>query len=191
MLLCGLFFKRIYPNYIARIDIFMDNTATEIINAALYDTLAEEYQFERILYDADGRAVSIETDSGELNLFKAKYTEMLYKAIKQRETGYIFIPLGSLLSREIFSGMGPRIKIKTEINGTVKADFKESFTSCGINQVKQKIFLDATICFTAVSATMYRSKSVNTTVPVTETVISGVVPNWYGAGSTAIYGSDE
>lgn len=179
-----LFFERVYPNYINRVDIYMENTATALINSALSEAMrsTDASDFEIINTDTDGNITSVESNTYEMNLFKARYTDILLEKIKDNPPGYVIMPLGSLSGKEIFSGIGPRIKIKTEINGMVKTDFCENFVSCGINQVKHKIFIDVSVRFSAISATMHRSRTIKTTIPVSETVISGVVPKYYGSG---------
>ena len=115
-----------------------------------------------------------------MNAFKAELTKKLQDNINNLPDGYIMIPLGSLSNKEIFSGLGPKIKIKIIPNGIVKTDFSEEFVSCGINQVKHRISLDVSVKISVISATMYKTQEVNTSVPVSETIISGVVPNYYG-----------
>ncbi len=190
--ICFLFFERVYPNYIARVDIYMDNAANAAINSALAQTMKKESfeNFGNSESDSDGKITLVEGDTYAMNLFKAKYTENLYKIVNETEPGYVVMPLGSLLKNEIFSGMGPMIRIKTQINGIIKCDFADSFESCGINQVRHKIYLDVSVNFCAVSAAMNRSRTVKTTVPVSETIISGTVPKYYGAAG-AIYGERE
>lgn len=189
ILICGLFFERIYPNYIARVDMCLENIANEIMNEALLNTLDGGYDFEKITKNGEDKIT--ESDTVEMNLFKAKYTQELYKIMKEKECEYISIPLGSLSNKAIFSGLGPDLRIKTKMFGTVKTDFKDGFVSCGINSVKHKIYLETTISCRTVSAAMSRKKTVTVSVPMTETLITGDVPNYYGANTAAIYAKGE
>ncbi len=176
-----LFFERIYPNYMARLDIFAENLAVRMINATLPEAIrASDGKFSDITFGENGTVSSIEENTNQMNLFKSEYVRLLQDKINNMPAGYVSIPLGSLLSKEIFSGMGPEIKIKTVPYAVVRADFKESFVSCGINQVKHKIYLEAEVKITMVSATMRKTKTVKECVPVSETVIGGTVPRYYG-----------
>ena len=181
-----LFFSRIYPNYTARVDIYMNNLGNKVINSALSEIMRNKSgdYFENIQTNSEGRVMSVEADTYKMNLFKAEYTDLLLE--KLDNAGYIEIPLGSLLKEEMFSGFGPKMKIKVVSNGTVKTDFSEDFVSCGINQVKHKIYIKVSVSFSAISATMRRSRTVETEIPIADTVIPGTVPNYYGGIQAAL-----
>lgn len=184
-----LFFERIYPNYISRVEIYANNLATSTINKTLSEVLQTKYsEFVNISADKNGTVTSVEANTLSMNTFKADFIDTLQKRINELPDGSISIPLGSLSNKEIFSGFGPKIKIKTVPNGIVRADFSEEFVSCGINQVKHKIFLDVSVTITLASAAMYKTQTVHTAVPISETIIGGTVPNYYGGnlGLTAM-----
>lgn len=190
-LMCALFLERIYPNYVERVSICMENAANQIINEAVLNTVRSGFDFERITTDGDKNSCAVSGDTEKMNLFKAKYTEELYSLIEKRGCEYVYVPLGSLSRHAVFSGWGPKIKIKTVINGVVKTDIKDSFEPCGINFVKHKIYLETAVSFSSISAAMTGRKSVTAEIPLAETVISGNVPNYYGTGGAAIYAAEE
>ncbi len=179
------FFKQVYPNYIAHARIYANNQAMEMINKTLWKVLDSGYENQDFLsfeYNDSGYLVSVTNDAIEMNRFKADIIKNIQDEIEKISADYIYIPLGSLLNEEIFAGLGPSLKVKIIPNGNVKANFIESFSECGINQVKHKIDLNISVSITLVSATMHETSTVNTDVPVIETVVSGVVPNYYGDG---------
>lgn len=182
----GTIFSRLYPNYIAAVDIHLENVANTAVNASLSELTknGEETSFETVLRDNDGKIISIGANTYRMNLLRAEYTKLLSEKI--HSISYIEIPLGSLLKKEFFSGYGPRLKIKTISNGVIKTDFSEEVVSCGINRVNHKIFLEVSVSFYAVSATMHRGKTITAQIPIIDTVISGDVPNYYGGFSAAI-----
>lgn len=183
LLFAYLFFERVYPNYISRVEMYASNLATSTINSTLSQIIKKDYEdkdFVKIKTNNSGAVTSVEANTIQMNAFKTDLIDELQKNINNLPDGYITIPIGSLLKKEIFSGLGPRMKIKTVPNGMVKADFSEEFISCGINQVKHKIFLEVSVKISVISAAMHKSQMVKTSVPISETVISGVVPNYYG-----------
>lgn len=183
-----IFFERIYPNYISRIEVYSENLAVSMINSALIEVkeiFLNDYGFSETALNSKETVSFIEEDTGKINLFKAEYVRCLQKKINDTSFGYIKIPLGSLSGREIFSGIGPEIKIKTIPYGVVNADFEEEFVSCGINQVKHKLFLRVKVKITMISATMRKTHVTDEVIPISETVICGDVPTYYGTGITA------
>ena len=137
-----LFFERVYPNYISRVDIYASNLATSVINSTLSDVLGDGYndEFVDVKTSSGGTVTSVEADTASMNSFKAELTQKLQNNINNLPDGYVTIPLGSLLNKEIFSGLGPKMKIKTVPNGIVRVDFSEEFVSCGITRSSIKYF---------------------------------------------------
>ena len=76
--------------------------------------------------------------------------------------------------------MGYRIPISISTDGFAKIDFDDEFTSCGINQVKHKIYMTISVRISVISAVFTKTETVTSGVPVAETIISGTVPNYYG-----------
>lgn len=183
LVLSYLFFERVYPNFMSRVEVYANNLATVTINNTLSEVLKSgfnETKFVDVVSGTDGRVTSVKADTMAMNTFKAELADKLLEKVNTLPDGYVTLPLGSLSKKEIFSGIGPRIRIKIVPNGMAKVDFSEEFISCGINQVKHKIVLDVSLTVTLISATMRKAQTVHTTVPVSETIISGVVPNYYG-----------
>ncbi len=184
LLVSYTFFERIYPNYITRAESHANNLSIRMINKSAKEILEEKNynEFSIIEKDAEGKVVSIEARTVEMNKFKADVISKLQENIKSSSEGYIYIPLGSLLKKEMFAGMGPKIKIKVLPTSIVEADFSDEFVSCGINQTKHKISLNVSLTMTLVSATMKKHVTTTQTLPISETIISATVPYYYGNG---------
>jgi len=188
------FFERIYPNYIARAEAYAKNVALKTINQSIYealDTYKFENSFSKKLTDESGKITSIELETIKTNKFKADITAILQKNIDNLSEGYIGIPFGSLSNKEIFSGLGPDIKVKISPVGIAKVDFAEEFISCGINSVKHRISLNIAVDITLVSATMRKNTTVTSQVPIAETIINGTVPYYYGSGMSFAAGEGK
>lgn len=180
----GYFFvARIYPNFVSRIEAYAHNIANEMTMSALSEVTEGKYaNFSNITFDGRGYVTSTGINSMEMNRFKVDLINALQKKVNNLSDGYISVPLGALSDKEFLSGFGPKIKIKVSPVGFVKADFEDEFISCGINQVKHKTWLNVAVNMTFSSATMKKSYTVESTVPVCENIISGAVPNYYGFG---------
>ena len=64
----------------------------------------------------------------------------------------------------------------------VGTDVHETFTSCGINQVRHSIYLKAQIDIGYSGYMFDTTETVTVNVPITDTVIVGEVPQYYGMG---------
>lgn len=156
--------------------------ATEIINNAVVDVFSsiESYEFVNISKKEDGEISSVTSNTMQMNKLKAMVSKAVSEASKSCEDVYIYIPLGSLTKYPVLQGMGYRIPIKVSPDGVTKTDFCEEFTQAGINQVKNKVSIIVSVRISIISSIMTVSEEVTTEIPVTETVIAGVVPNYYG-----------
>lgn len=186
LIICGILFKQIYPNFIERISVYGYNYGVEVINSVIIK-IAEENRTEKfsdIIKDNDGNIVSVETDTMAMNLFKAKLVKGLNEKLSNINAETIEIPVGSLLNEEIFAAYGPKIKIKVIPIGIANADFSEDFISVGINQVKHKIYLKVSFKLSFVSASMNKTETITAQVPISETFIVGEIPKYYGGNIT-------
>ena len=80
------------------------------------------------------------------------------------------------------AGLGPKVPIRIYPVSIVNADFKESFDSVGINQVKHKLYLDVSMKMSFVGMMFAQADTVETSVLLNETIIVGDTPTYYGNG---------
>lgn len=137
-------------------------------------------QMVNITTDDTGKITAVSADSIEINKLKTKLSHALQKFTKQNDNSLIYIPVGSLTPYPAFQGWGYRIPVKIEFDGFSKIDFESEFVNAGINQVKHKIYMIASVNVSVISSAMTKSETVTTEIPVAETVIVGTVPNYYG-----------
>lgn len=156
--------------------------ATEIINNSAETVFSgtNSSEFVSITTKKNGEIASITADSVGLNKLKTKLSLKIQENAENADSSVIHIPVGSLTSYPVLQGIGYRIPVKIDMDGFSKIDFKDEFIQAGINQVKHKIYAEATVEISVVSAVMTKSETVTAEVPISETVIVGTVPNYYG-----------
>ncbi len=132
---------------------------------------------------ADGKLSSISANTPQINKFKVEIGEYIKCAITKNSQKEIKIALGAAQNNLLLSAFGPKLKVKLFPNSVVKTSFREEFTDAGINQVRHSVYLDTTVSVTATSAGMRKSTDVLCTTLVSDTVIVGTVPNYYGSYS--------
>ena len=72
--------------------------------------------------------------------------------------------------------MGPSLNLRVTLAGNVKADFKSTFESAGVNQTRHRIYLDVGTSVYSFLPGINSTTDVNTDELVAETVIVGEVP---------------
>lgn len=183
LLLTLFFFSRLQPVFGSRSEAYAANMATQVMNESIQEVFASQhigYSDLVVLKEkANGDISAVEADTVKMNQLKAAITTAVQSKIDGSATGEVKLPLGAMLGSELFSGLGPWISVKVAPVSVAVLDFTDSFESVGINQVKHRVCLNANVTVSMVCASMHRSQTVTTTIPVAETVIVGNVPNYY------------
>lgn len=151
-----------------------------IINTVvLHEIDRNEVSYENLVSvnrDTDGRVLSITSDVPKMNRLKAEIISDVQQGLDGTGESGEDIPLGTLLGSNLFHGYGPRLHLKITLAGNVKADFKSTFESAGINQTRHQIFLNVGASVYSFLPGVSETTDVNTNVLVAETVIVGEVP---------------
>ena len=97
------------------------------------------------------------------------------------------VPLGTVFAPNLFTGMGPRVKVGLAGLAQMEAQFVSAFTSAGINQTRHRILIEVHAGFRILTPFGGEDREIVSTYPVTDTVIVGTVPERYtyigGSGS--------
>ncbi len=130
--------------------------------------------------DANGKITAVIPDLKEMNRLKAKIAIEIDNELKKTQNSKISVPIGSLTGLPYFSNLGPRVVFNLIPYGKTQIDFKTSFTQAGINQTRHEISVEVTLTVALLIAQKQTtSTKVTTTVPVSETVVIGDVPQSY------------
>lgn len=96
------------------------------------------------------------------------------------------IPLGTLISKSIFSGIGPIIRIPITPVGSYKIDILTNTTTYGINNSLVELYLSIEVDIEALIPLQKKEFPCATQIIILSTIIQGEVPKYYYSS-----GSDE
>ena len=182
--LIWLIFTKLQPSFIEYAKVYSNNIANEVVNSAVDDVFVkEEYQsLAKIMENSSENIKAIETDTAKINRLKSAIIKSMQKNIDSHKSDTVYVPLGSCSNLYFLAGLGPKVPIRIYPVSIVNADFKESFDSVGINQVKHKLYLDVSMKMSFVGMMFAQSDTVETSVLLNETIIVGDTPTYYGNG---------
>lgn len=182
--LIWLIFTKLQPSFIEYAKVYSNNIANEVVNSAVDDVFVkEEYQsLAKIMENSSENIKAIETDTAKINRLKSAIIQSMQKNIDSHKSDTVYVPLGSCSNLYFLAGLGPNVPIRIYLVSIVNADFKESFDSVGINQVKHKLYLDVSMKMSFVGMMFAQSDTVETSVLLNETIIVGDTPTYYGNG---------
>ena len=182
--LIWLIFTKLQPSFIEYAKVYSNNIANEVVNSAVDDVFVkEEYQsLAKIMENSSENIKAIETDTAKVNRLKSAIIQSMQKNIDSHKSDTVYVPLGSCSNLYFLAGLGPKVPIRLYPVSIVNADFKESFDSVGINQVKHKLYLDVSMKMSFVGMMFAQADTVETSVLLNETIIVGDTPTYYGNG---------
>lgn len=119
------------------------SSANEIIGKAVADYLDENRftynDFAAVLYDENGRAVSVEAIPYNINRVQAGLTVSINRALSSSGGKTEHIAIGSLTGSYMLAGKGPKLKVRICPAGSAEVTLHSSFESAGCNQTCHRI----------------------------------------------------
>lgn len=178
-----LFRHAVAPAAAELLAIQVDNQASDAINAAIAEQIADgEIDYEAMIHiekDAQGSITALRTNAAEVNRLKSAVLRRVDEKLEQMSVEEISVPLGSAVLPELFSGRGPQVCARVLAVRTTDAVFRNSFLEAGLNQTLHRIFIDIHVVITILTYDGTREVPVDSAVLAAETVIVGAVPQSY------------
>lgn len=171
------------------------NNARNMATAAINDAAGRVLQRQKVDYaklmtlekDSGGNIVAVEANTTEINLLKYEITNEALEEIKGINTSDLGIPVGTIVGGQLFTGLGPRVRVRIEPVGNVRSEFINTFGAAGINQTRQEISLDVDAQIAVIVSSFTFDTEVQSNFVIADIVIVGGVPSTYfessGSGS--------
>ena len=156
----------------------------ETVHRSVSELLSrEEYlgsKFLRVEKMAEGEPALVLPDTAVMNRFRSELALLVTEKIAATKEATISIPLGNLSGIELLSNRGPHLTVDAYPYGEVFVELLSEFSDAGINQTRHAMTVRVTVNL-SLMLPGHRSHSakVVATVPMSETVVVGSVPNSY------------
>ena len=159
------------------------NLATRIIHEAVdAQILKHNYtytDFVTVQTDEAGRVQSLAVNPATVNRLKAEVALEVEKRVSAIHETRVQVPYAAFLSDDASVGFGPRLTLELAPVGYCIVDFENTFLAEGINQTKHQVDIVVKANFAMMMAYAGSGVTVQTRVPVAQTVIVGNVPESY------------
>ena len=160
-----------------------ENVVTGIINDAVIETLSAEavaYQdLVTLERDSSGQVTLLSTNSAKLNALRTQILQTVLEKVDALNSEDLGIPLGSITGLSTASDWGPDLPVQVLATATPTAEFRNVFTSEGINQTLHQVMLDVQVKITLLIPGGKTDAQVNAEVCMAETLLLGQVPDTY------------
>lgn len=178
--LLTLRFQRIFMEY--AINICEDSAIKEVGVLLEDEVFSHPEEFSNLVVlerDSDNRITALRTDVIAVGKIKARLVSGLFDRLDYLEETQIEVPLGTVFAPNLFTGMGPKVKVGLAGLTQMEAKFVSAFTSAGINQTRHRIIIEVHAGFRILTPFGGEDREIVSTYPVTDTVIVGTVPERY------------
>jgi len=161
--------------------------ARSIGSKVVSEAITEEIEKNNISYDdlisfekdESGKIAALKTDIIMINRLKSQLSVVILDKLSNMKDINLYVPVGSLINGEIFSGRGPKLEIIVIPVGSVTTNITNVFTSAGINQTRHQIMLEVNVTVSIIMPFSVESTDISTSMAIAETIIVGDVPNMY------------
>ncbi|WP_027308062.1 sporulation protein YunB [Caloramator sp. ALD01] len=174
--------RTLKPIILAYCDAEARGIALETINETIRTEFKNKISYDDIITvktDKDGNIVMIQANSVELNRIGSEISLSVQDRIRNIEGRKGSIPIGVVLKNDILANYGPKIPFKMKPVGSVNTNYRSEFQAAGINQTRHIIYLDIKASVQVIVPFARNNVSVTTSVPISESIIVGKVPETY------------
>lgn len=152
---------------------FANEACIENMKDITYDDLCT---IER---DSEDRIRLIKMNSVAINNLNSHIALDIQEKLNNTEISKFYIKLGSFTGIKLISGRGPDVEVRMSTIGEVTTEIKSEFEETGINQTMHKIYININCNVSLLTPFKDVDESITAQVLLSETVISGDIPDAY------------
>ena len=155
--------------------IISNEEATVIMDQYSYDDLIT------ITRDKENNVKMLQTNTKNINKIISDIPVNIVNKFNEEQNSNISIYLVSITVLKIFYAVGPKINIRISHVGNVNTKLVSEFTAQGINQTLHRVYLNLDCEVTILTPYNTIKQKIENQVLIAESVIVGVVPDFYFA----------
>jgi sporulation protein YunB len=177
-----VFEAKLRPGISAVVEVKARQMAITVMNQAVLEAVANEIDYQDLVVihkDNQGRVVLMQPNTIKINQLVAATSLTIQKALQELSRETFYFPLGAAMNSPLLSSFGPTINYRVQPMGNVDIVVQDRFDSAGINQTRHSISLQIECQMLVLVPVLRNSINVVTTMPLTETILVGEVPNAY------------
>ncbi|MBM7624649.1 sporulation protein YunB [Sporohalobacter salinus] len=166
---------------------------TKLINQAIQQK-SKEFTYGdlvKLKTDTQGNVIFMQPNIQKINYVSSQLALEIQSSLRKIKKKDIKLPLSQMFGIDILSDYGPKLNVKVIPYSSINTDIVDYFQSAGINQTRHKIDLQVIAKTRVVIPFLSEDIRISTTVPLTEAVIVGDVPEVYIDLKNGLFGSNE
>lgn len=129
--------------------------------------------------DSEDRIRLIKMNSITVNTLNSQIALDIQEKLNNATISKFYIKLGSFTGIKLISGRGPDVEVRMSTIGEVTTEIKSEFEETGINQTMHKIYININCNVSLLTPFKDVDERITTQVLLSETIISGDIPDAY------------
>lgn len=173
--------KAIRPAAVMQAEHYARRRANETISSVISEYLDESRytysDFAAVLYDENGRVVSVEAMPYNINKAQSELTMRINNSLRNVIDGTVEVPVGTLSGKYLLAGKGPKLKVRICPAEEAEVRLKSEFRSGGMNQTVHSISAVINVYISSSMPLYSFDTEVSFEYLLAESVIVGNVPS--------------
>ncbi|MED4603884.1 sporulation protein YunB [Paenibacillus validus] len=177
--------RSLVPPLVHLATVRMKQVATESINAAISDRIAQNTNFEKLIdwkTDRNGKITGFMLNYAEHMRISADTIQIVQKRLDEIGELPDHIPLGQAMKSPILASFGPEIPIRLVPAAAAKVDLNTRYQNAGINMILVEVYIKVRVEVTVIIPFDSQTEVVETELPVSYSLVVGDVPTYYFDG---------
>ena len=177
--------KNLRPPLMAVAKVRIKQKATEAINAAINEKIAQGTNFDKLIEwktDNSGKITGFMLNYAEHMKIAGDTVDIVQTALQNLQRMPEHIPLGQAFNSAIIASFGPDIPIRFVPAGEVKVDLSTRQKDAGINMLLVEVYIRIIAEVSIIIPFDTKPEIVSTEIPITYLLVVGDVPMYYFDG---------
>jgi sporulation protein YunB len=174
--------KNLRPPLMNVAKIRIKQIATQALNTAISDRIAQGTNFEKLIdwkLDRDGKINGFMLNYNEHMKIRSETVNTVQTVLDQLQNIPEHIPLGQALDSAILASFGPQIPIRFVPAGSVQVDLNTRQQNAGINMILVEVYIRITVEVAIFIPFDTEAEVVETEIPISYVLVVGDVPMYY------------
>lgn len=171
------------PRIVTITQSYAKNVVSQVVDNAVKEVMLEElFSYDEIVFinrDEQGRITSVSSNTTKINRFANDLGIDVGNKLDEISLVKNKLYVSSLVGIDLLSGIGPQVSVRFCPISVANADIYHTFEEAGINQTLHTVNLKVNVEMAIVLPLAYSTVSVDSIMPIAQTLIVGTVPEAY------------
>ena len=176
-------YRNIVPSIVSAAKVLAESTATDIMNAAMGEALAQYSGTaeDLVVYyrDTQGNIVACGVDTVAINTISTVTLNAMNAAYSEAGDLTLYIPMGQVTGNPLLTAFGPDIPVKLRPIGNSGINYHQEFKAAGINQVNHRVWLQMEFIIQIMAPLITDELKVTQDFVLVDRTFAGEVPDAY------------